>query len=53
MTKPWLGRQGADIQTKVEELEMASRGKLKYDAIAQLSVLTLSTRLEEIERQQV
>jgi integrase len=56
---PQLERQGADIQTKVEELEMVNqslrnRDKLKDDAIAQLSdqLLTLSTRLQEVERRQ-
>jgi len=56
---PQLERQGADIQTKVEELEMInqslrSRDKLKDDAIAQLSdqLMALSTRLQEIERRQ-
>jgi integrase len=56
---PQLERQGADIQTKVEELEMVnqslrSRDKLKDDAIAQLSdqLMTLSTRLQEVERRQ-
>ncbi len=41
---PQLERQGADIQTKVEELEMINqsirnRDKLKDDAIAQFSDL--------------
>jgi len=56
---PQLERQGADIQTKVEELEMVNhslrnRDKLKDDAIAQLSdqLMALSTRLQEIERRQ-
>ena len=54
-----LERQGADIQSKVEELEqlnqsMRYRDKLKDDAIAHLSdqLMTLSTRLQEIERRQ-
>jgi integrase len=54
-----LGRQGADIQTKVEELEeinqsLRNRDKLKDDAISQLSdqLVALSTRLQEIERRQ-
>ena len=54
-----MERQGADIQTKVEELEMVNhslrnRDKLKDDAIAQLSdqLMALSTRLQEIERRQ-
>ena len=54
---PQLERQGADIQSKVEELEqlnqsMRDRDKIKDDAIAQLSdqLMALSTRLQEIER---
>jgi len=56
---PQLERQGADIQTKVEELEelnqsLRNRDKVKDDAIAQLSdqLMALSTRLQEIERRQ-
>ena len=56
---PQLERQGADIQTKVEELEMVNqslknRDELKDDAIAQLSdqLMALSPRLQEIERRQ-
>jgi hypothetical protein len=52
-------RQGADIQSKVEELEnvnssLRERDKVKDDAISQLSdqLLTLTTRLQEIERRQ-
>ena len=54
-----LERQGADIQTKVEELEVLNqslrqRDKVKDDAIAQLSdqLVSLSARLQEIERRQ-
>jgi integrase len=54
-----LERQGADIQTKVEELEdlnqsLRLRDKVKDDAIAQLSdqLVSLSARLQEIERMQ-
>ncbi len=54
-----LERQGADIQTKVEELEelnqsLRLRDKVKDDAIAQLSdqLVSLSSRLQEIERRQ-
>jgi hypothetical protein len=54
-----LERQGADIQTKVEELEdlnssLRERDKVKDDAIAHLSdqLIALSTRLQEIERRQ-
>ena len=52
-----LERQGADIQTKVEELEqlnqsMRDRDKLKDDAIAHLSdqLIALTARLDSIER---
>ena len=55
-----LQRQGADIQTKVEELEelnqsLRQRDKVKDIAIAQLSdqLVSLSDRLREIERRQV
>ena len=51
-----LERQGADIQTKVEELEelnqsLRNRDKMKDDAIAQLSdqVMALRARMQEIE----
>jgi hypothetical protein len=54
-----LERQGADIQTKVEELEelnqsLRQRDKVKDDAIAKLSdqLVSLSARLQEIERRQ-
>ena len=54
-----LERQGADIQTKVEELEelnqsMRNRDKMKDDAIAQLSdqVMALTARMQEFERKQ-
>jgi integrase len=54
-----LERQGADIQSKVEELEdlnssLRERDKVKDDAIAHLSdqLLSLSTRLQELERKQ-
>jgi hypothetical protein len=56
---PQLERQGADIQSKVEELDelnqsLRNRDKLKDDAISQLSdqLVALSTRLQEIERRQ-
>jgi integrase len=55
-----LQRQGADIQTKVEEVEelnqsLRQQDKVKDDAIAQLSdqLVSLSARLQEIERRQV
>jgi hypothetical protein len=54
-----LERQGADIQTKVEELEelnqsLRNRDKIKDDAISQLSdqLMALTTRMQEIERKQ-
>ena len=54
-----LERQGADIQTKVEQLEqlnesMRDRDKMKDDAIAHLSdqLIALTTRLDSIERRQ-
>jgi hypothetical protein len=54
-----LERQGADIQTKVEELEelnqsLRQRDKVKDDAITQLSdqLVALSVRLQDIERRQ-
>jgi hypothetical protein len=52
-----LERQGADIQTKVEELEelnqaLRNRDKMKDDAIAQLSdqVMALTARMQEFGR---
>jgi hypothetical protein len=54
-----LERQGADIQSKVEELKevnqsLRDRDKMKDDAIAQLSdqLVALSGRLQDIERRQ-
>jgi integrase len=54
-----LERQGADIQSKVGELEelnqsLRQRDKMKDDAIAQLSdqLVALTTRMQEIERRQ-
>jgi integrase len=54
-----LERQGADIQSKVEELEelnqsLRNRDKMKDDAIAQLSdqVIALTARMQEFERKQ-
>jgi integrase len=56
---PQLERQGADIQSKVQEIEdinssLRERDKVKDDAIAHLSdqLLVLSTRLQELERKQ-
>jgi hypothetical protein len=55
-----LERQGADIQSKVEELEqlnqsMRDRDKMKDDAIAHLSdqLVAITNRLQELERRQV
>ena len=54
-----LERQGADIQTKIEELEilnqsMRERDKTKDDSISMLAdqILTLTGRLKELERKQ-
>jgi len=54
-----LERKGADIQSKVDELEelnesLRERDKTKDDAIAQLSdqLMTITVRLQEIERRQ-
>jgi hypothetical protein len=56
---PELERQGADIQTKVEELEelnqsLRNRDKMKDDAIAQLSDqhMALTARMQEFEQKQ-
>jgi hypothetical protein len=54
-----MERQGADIQSKVEELKqlnqaMRDRDKLKDDAIAHLldQLIALRARLNSIERRQ-
>jgi integrase len=54
-----LERQGADIQSKIEELEelnqsLRNRDKMKDDAIAQLSdqVMALTARMQDFERKQ-
>ena len=54
-----LERQGADIQSRVDELEelndsLRERDRTKDDAISQLSdeLMTLTVRLQEIERKQ-
>jgi ABC-type transporter Mla subunit MlaD len=54
-----LQRLGADIQTKVDELEelnqsLRQRDKMKDDAIAQLSdqLVAITARLQELERKQ-
>ena len=53
-------RQGADIQSKVEELEelnqsMRDRDKMKDEAIARLSdqLVAITGRLQELERRQI
>lgn len=55
-----LERQGADIQSKVEELEqvnqsMRDRDKMKDDAIAHLSdqLVAITARLQELELRQI
>ncbi len=55
-----LERQGADIQSKIEELEelnhsFRERDKMKDDAIAHLSdqLMALTVRLQEIEKKQI
>jgi hypothetical protein len=54
-----LERQGADIQSKVQELEelnqsLRNHDKMKDDAIAHLSdqLMVITTRLQEVERRQ-
>jgi len=54
-----IERQGADIQTKIGELEelnesLRNRDKMKDDAIAQLSdqLMALTARMQELERRQ-
>jgi len=54
-----LERHGADIQSKIDELEglnqsLRQRDKMKDDAIAHLSdqLVAITTRLQEIERRQ-
>lgn len=54
-----LERQGANIQSKIDDLEeldqsFSKRDKMKDDAVAQLSdqLMTLAIRLQEIERNQ-
>ena len=54
---PLLERQGADIQTKVEQLEelnqsLRQHDKMKDDAIAQLSdqLVVITARLQELEK---
>jgi hypothetical protein len=55
-----LERQGADIQTKIEELEqlnqsMRDQDKMKDETIAHLSdqLIAIMGRLQELERRQL
>lgn len=57
---PQLERQGADLQTKVEELQMINQSlrakdKIKEDALSHLSdqLLVLSERIQQLERKQI
>jgi Phage integrase family len=54
---PQLKRQGADLQTKIEELQLINQSlrendKIKEDALAHLSdqLLVLSERIQQLER---
>jgi integrase len=56
---PQLERQGADLQTKIEELQLINHSlrdndKIKEDALAHLSdqLLVLSERIQQLERKQ-
>jgi integrase len=56
---PQLERQGADLQTKIEELQIINQSlkendKVKEDALAHLSdqLLVLSERIQQLERKQ-
>ena len=57
---PQLERQGADLQTKIEELQLINHSlrendKVKEDALAHLSdkLLVLSERIQQLERKQM
>jgi integrase len=57
---PQLERQGADFQTKIEELQLINQSlrendKVKEDALAHLSdqLLVLNERIQQLERKQV
>ena len=57
---PQLERQGADLQTKIEELHIINQSlrendKIKEDALAHLSdqLLVLSERIQQLERKQM
>ena len=54
---PQLERQGADLQTKIEELQLLNQSlrhydKIKENALAHLSdqLLVLSERIQQLER---
>jgi hypothetical protein len=56
---PQLERQGADLQTKIDELQFINQSlrhndKVKEDALAHLSdqLLVLSERIQQLERKQ-
>ena len=57
---PQLERQGADLQTKIEELRTINQSlrendKVKEDALAHLSdqLLVLRERIQQLERKQI
>jgi hypothetical protein len=57
---PQLERKGADLQTKIEELQIINHSlrendKVKEDALAHLSdqLLVLSERIQQLERKQM
>jgi hypothetical protein len=57
---PQLERQGAGLQTKIEELQIINQSliendKVKEDALSHLSdqLLVLSERIQQIERKQI
>ena len=57
---PKLERQGADLQTKIEELQLINQSlrendKVKEDALAHLSdqLLVLSERMQQLEKKQI
>ena len=47
-----LGRRGADIPSQVEELEQLNQSMIDRDKV-KMTLVTLSTRSQEIERRQV
>jgi hypothetical protein len=60
LNDPQLERQGADLQTKIEELQIINHSlrendKVKEDALAHLSdqLLVLSERIQQLERKQM